>query len=262
MRLSLFASISGRALQRLSPQLKRYVPRDNILKYQIGFIMTLLLCTSLEASQLTAIEKKQRLLVSRFYEVLEIFPKRCPQTVRNAYLQTVEKYEKSYPEFIALIKKSKFRSYAIKHFSVISPVSEKTCLYFKEALDMEVDTEKGQKSTYKNIEVMRYAAPEAAKEQQAKEVTFRKGLIPHVWSGHKILEISAESCANKGKDVLERLGFNKIIKNKYFIYGNHGNNRGVIKCAQITGSTFVYTIVSGSNVKDVEALRNEIMWKL
>jgi hypothetical protein len=232
------------------------------MKSLIGFIATLFVCFSSVASELSPIEKKQRNLVSRFYEILEMFPERCPQSARKEYIESVEKFEKTFPKFNYLIKKSEFRSYAINKFSNVSSVPKQTCLYYKEALDMQVDTEKGQQSMNKNIEVMRYTVSETKNEKQAKQVAIQKELTPHVWSDHKVLGVSVESCANKGKEILEILGFNEILKKENFIYGNYSNNRGVIKCVSVSGSTFVYTVVSGSEVKAVERLRNEIMWKL
>ncbi len=120
-----------------------------------GFILFTLFISFAGASALTPIEKKQRKLVSRFYEALEMMPDRCPETVRERYLKSVKNFEKAFPEFISLVNKSKLRAYAISEFSNKSPISESACLYLKEALDAHVNTEKGKKSMNKNTDIMR-----------------------------------------------------------------------------------------------------------
>lgn len=100
---------------------------------------------------------------------------------------------------------------------------------------------------------------------QEKEVevrTIQKEFTPHIWSDHKILKISADACAQKGTEILESLGFNQIVKNGSYVYGNYSNNRAVIKCALVGENTFVYAAVAGPKVKVVEKLRNEIVWQL
>lgn len=100
-------------------------------------------------------------------------------------------------------------------------------------------------------------------QEKAVEVrTVQKEVTPHVWSDHKILNVSAEACADKGKLILESLGFIQIVKNGNYVYGNYNNNRAVVKCAPIDGGTFVYVVVAGSQVNAVENLRNEIVQKL
>ena len=106
------------------------------------------------------------------------------------------------------------------------------------------------------------AAPEIAQEDQVKVVTIKKEFVPHIWSDHKVLKTSVESCGNKAKEILESLGFNQVVKNGDYAYGNYSNNRGVIKCVSVNGSTFAYAAVAGPKVKIVEKLRNEIVWKL
>lgn len=106
----------------------------------------------------------------------------------------------------------------------------------------------------------------AAKEKQSeKEIevrTIQKEYTPQIWSGHKSLNISAEKCAEKGVVILESLGFNKVVKNGNYVYGNYSNNRAAIKCVAVEKNTFVYAAVAGAQVKIVEKLRNEIVWQL
>lgn len=102
----------------------------------------------------------------------------------------------------------------------------------------------------------------ADQEKEIEVRTIQKEFTPHIWSDHKILKISTNTCAEKGVEILESLGFIQIIKNVDYVYGNHSNNRAVIKCTSVGEHTFVYAVVAGPKVKVVENLRNEIMWQL
>ena len=62
--------------------------------------------------------------------------------------------------------------------------------------------------------------------------------------------------------ILETLGFASIIKNDKYVYGNLDGNRATIKCVDLSGKSFVYTAVAGSNIKLVEKIRNKISWQL
>lgn len=106
------------------------------------------------------------------------------------------------------------------------------------------------------------AAKEAHQEKEIEVRTIQKEFTPHIWSDHKILKVSTEICADKGTEILASLGFNKIVKNGSYVYGNYANNRAVIKCTSVGESTFVYAAVAGPKVKVVEKLRNEIVWQL
>jgi hypothetical protein len=125
------------------------------MKFLTGIILFGLFFTSASASELTSTEKKQRKFVSRFYEALEMMSDRCPESVKNEYLNSVKNFEKAFPEFISLVNSSKFREYAITKFSSKSPVSENECLYLKGVLDALVNTEEGIKDMKNNTEIMR-----------------------------------------------------------------------------------------------------------
>ncbi|NRB41789.1 MAG: hypothetical protein HRU20_25510 [Pseudomonadales bacterium] len=73
--------------------------------------------------------------------------------------------------------------------------------------------------------------------KEVELVTIYKELIPQVWSGHKALKITAETCAVKGVDILTSLGFKKIVKNGTYVYGNYINNRAAIKCTSVNQQT-------------------------
>ncbi|WP_199611654.1 hypothetical protein [Flocculibacter collagenilyticus] len=98
-------------------------------------------------------------------------------------------------------------------------------------------------------------------------VLFSEGIhanskVPQLWSDHKLLNIPSNKCASNGQLILKGLGFNSVIQNNQYIYGNFDGNRAVIKCVDLAEKSFVYIAVAGSNVKQVEKLRNEISWKL
>ena len=84
---------------------------------------------------------------------------------------------------------------------------------------------------------------------------------PQLWSHHKQLTMSAEQCASKGQVVLTELGFNSIVKNGSYVYGNFFGNRAAIKCVAMAEQSFVYIAVAGADVEPVEKLRNEIAWQ-
>ena len=93
--------------------------------------------------------------MSRFYEALEMMPDRCPESVKNEYLNSVKNFEKALPEFISLVNNSKFREYAITEFSDKSPVSEDECLYLKGTIDALINTDNGINDMPKNTGIMR-----------------------------------------------------------------------------------------------------------
>lgn len=85
---------------------------------------------------------------------------------------------------------------------------------------------------------------------------------PHLWSGQKIIDQSPELCATNGVKILKSLSFVSVVKNGSYVYGNLMANRAAIKCVPNGESTFVYAAVAGPDVKQVERLRNEIVWRL
>ncbi|MDP5191309.1 hypothetical protein, partial [Rheinheimera baltica] len=84
---------------------------------------------------------------------------------------------------------------------------------------------------------------------------------PKLWSGHKVLTLSAEQCAVKGKAVLETMQFGSVVQNGNYVYGNYLQNRAAIKCVALDQGSFVYVAVAGQQKKAVEELRNEIVWQ-
>ncbi|MDP5143371.1 hypothetical protein ORJ00_11505 [Rheinheimera baltica] len=84
---------------------------------------------------------------------------------------------------------------------------------------------------------------------------------PKLWSGHKVLTLSAEQCAVKGKAVLETMQFGSVVQNGNYVYGNYLQNRAAIKCVALDKGSFVYVAVAGQQKKAVEELRNEIVWQ-
>lgn len=124
------------------------------MKLYIFFISALILATVSVASEISPIEKKQRKLVSRFYEVLEMIPSRCPESKRSEYKNSVVKFENMYPEFKSALRDSKFRSYAIENFSNTTMITDDECLYIKEVLDTYTDTDKGKQKMLELLSVM------------------------------------------------------------------------------------------------------------
>lgn len=76
--------------------------------------------------------------------------------------------------------------------------------------------------------------------EHVKVVTVRKDFVPHIWSDHKIMDVSPENCALKGESILDSLGFKQVVRNGAFVYGNYISNRAAIKCVAVDGATFVY----------------------
>ncbi|WNO09982.1 hypothetical protein [Teredinibacter sp. KSP-S5-2] len=124
------------------------------MKSYIFFISALILASVSVASELSPIEKKQRKVVSRFYEVLEMMPSRCPESKRSEYSSSVVKFENMYPKFKSALRDSKFRPYAIENFSNASAVTEGGCLYIKDALDRYTNTDKGKQKMLELLSVM------------------------------------------------------------------------------------------------------------
>lgn len=82
---------------------------------------------------------------------------------------------------------------------------------------------------------------------------------PQVWSGQKQFNFSAEVCAIKAEQILAALNFQKIVKNGSYVYGNLNANRAAVKCIAQGSQTFMYAIVAGADVKQVEQLRNKVV---
>ncbi|QJD59219.1 hypothetical protein HG264_10030 [Pseudomonas sp. gcc21] len=100
----------------------------------------------------------------------------------------------------------------------------------------------------------------AAPEAPVPEAVFSDP--PHLWSGQKMIDHSPEVCARKGVEILESLLFVGVVKNGSYVYGTLLTNRAAIKCIANGPTTFVYAAVAGPDVKQVERLRNEIVWRL
>ncbi|MFW1951761.1 hypothetical protein [Acinetobacter beijerinckii] len=52
------------------------------------------------------------------------------------------------------------------------------------------------------------------------------------------------------------------MQNQYYVYGNSQNNRAAVKCVDLDQQSFVYAMVAGEDVKQVEKLRNQIIKEL
>ena len=85
---------------------------------------------------------------------------------------------------------------------------------------------------------------------------------PNLWSGHKAVSYSPDECASRGVKILEALSFIGVVRSGNYVYGNLLANRAAIKCVSHGNGTFVYAAVAGPEVRQVERLRNEIVWRL
>ncbi|KQV51226.1 MULTISPECIES: hypothetical protein [unclassified Duganella] len=87
------------------------------------------------------------------------------------------------------------------------------------------------------------------------------GHPPSLWSHHKVLEMPVASCAIKARQALESLNYKQVVQANDSAYGNLGNTRAVVKCAEIQYGSFVYMTVGGADGKAVEKQRNAIASK-
>lgn len=96
---------------------------------------------------------------------------------------------------------------------------------------------------------------QATAPRQATHLTYP----PHVWSHHRTLSVSAETCARRGLAGLHALEFTSVARSGTHLYGNSGANRAVVKCVeQDEDKAFVYVLVAGPDKAVVEQLRNQL----
>jgi hypothetical protein len=95
----------------------------------------------------------------------------------------------------------------------------------------------------------------AATPGESSNLTFP----PHLWSHHKSLQVSAETCAGRALAALNAYEFTSVVRNGTYSYGNSGANRAALKCVERgEGSSFVYIAVAGPDKSVVEDLRNKL----
>jgi hypothetical protein len=95
----------------------------------------------------------------------------------------------------------------------------------------------------------------AAAPGESSNLTFP----PHLWSHHKSLQVSAETCAGRALAALNAYEFTSVVRNGTYSYGNSGANRAALKCVERgEGSSFVYIAVAGPDKSVVEDLRNKL----
>ena len=90
----------------------------------------------------------------------------------------------------------------------------------------------------------------------------RDSAPPQLWSDHKQLEIPVGVCAERAFNVLNALGYSRVVRNGNYSYGDFNGNRAAVKCVESRGSSFVYFAVAGPQRETVERLRNQIAQKL
>lgn len=84
---------------------------------------------------------------------------------------------------------------------------------------------------------------------------------PSLWSHHKVLDMPLASCAIKARQALESLDYKQVVQANDSAYGNLGNTRAIVKCAEIPYGSFVYMTVGGADGKVVEKQRNAMAAK-
>ena len=110
--------------------------------------------------------------------------------------------------------------------------------------------------------VVQPVAPGPAPAKVIKKTLYTgQPYTPQLWSGHKVLTLSAEQCAAKGKAMLENMQFGSVVQNGNYVYGNHLQNRAAVKCVELDCGSFLYVAVAGKQKEIVEQLRNEIVWQ-
>ncbi|MBZ0334395.1 hypothetical protein [Marinobacter sp. AL4B] len=82
---------------------------------------------------------------------------------------------------------------------------------------------------------------------------------PQLWSHHKVLNLNAKTCSDRGVTTLKSLNFTAVVRSGTYVYGNSGSNRAAVKCVGQKGeSSFLYLSVAGPEKEPVENLRNVI----
>ena len=82
---------------------------------------------------------------------------------------------------------------------------------------------------------------------------------PQLWSHHKVLNLNAKTCSDRGVATLKSLNFTAVVRSGTYVYGNSGPNRAAVKCVDQKGeSSFLYLSVAGPEKEPVENLRNVI----
>lgn len=96
---------------------------------------------------------------------------------------------------------------------------------------------------------------QAAAPGESSRLTFP----PHLWSHHRSLQVSAETCAGRALAALNAYEFTSVVRNGTYTYGNLGVNRAALKCVERGAeSSFVYIAVAGPDKSVVEDLRNKL----
>ncbi len=96
---------------------------------------------------------------------------------------------------------------------------------------------------------------QAAAPRESSTLTFP----PHLWSHHRSLQVSAETCAGRALAALNAYEFTSVVRNGTYAYGNSGVNRAALKCVERGAkSSFVYIAVAGPDKSVVEDMRNKL----
>ncbi|MDI9243855.1 hypothetical protein [Marinobacter sp. CHS3-4] len=114
--------------------------------------------------------------------------------------------------------------------------------------------------------ISNFTLPDFGSEQKvaaSRAHSAQSSAPPHLWSHHKVLNVSAEICAQRGVASLHALNFSSVVRNGTYVYGNSGTNRAAVKCVEHDQeSSFLYIAVAGPVKRSVEDLRNKIAWSM
>lgn len=99
---------------------------------------------------------------------------------------------------------------------------------------------------------------DAAERSPVQASVPKEPKLPQLWSGHKLLPVSVQVCAEKAQAALTTLGYANLIQKGHFSYGNLKGNRASVKCVEIPAGALVYFAVAGRDRDTVGTLRNDI----
>lgn len=120
-----------------------------------SLLLVLYINISAFAGSLDKNELEQRKLVSRFFEILESVPARCPEEYKSIIDQSVADFEKAHPELIRQLQSSRFRPYAIQNYESNEEISKGDCEYIKSIIDFHVESIDGKQDIKRYLSILK-----------------------------------------------------------------------------------------------------------
>lgn len=120
-----------------------------------SFLFVLFINISAFAGSLDKNELEQRKLVSRFFEILESVPARCPEEYKNTIYQSVTNFEKAHPELIRQLQSSRYRPYAIENYESNEEITKGDCEYIKSIIDFHVESMDGKQDIKRYLSILK-----------------------------------------------------------------------------------------------------------